>query len=184
MTFLRCWSELFKLLAACPSQARSSTARLAIDDPMTRAAVGMCKAPAGTDLHRLSVCGPGAEASSGNPTAGIAAIVENGIGGPSNKAEMEGELGVATSPEAKVAGPVGGSNIGLREGLGAALVALVALVATVFVLWDRAVAAMDAATDGSKSEVPPAPTVRLDPAGRALLAVTTSVPANTFVPPV
>ena len=37
---------------------------------------------------------------------------------------------------------------------------------------------------GSKMDVPPAPTVKLEPAGRALAAAATSVPASTYVPPV
>lgn len=40
-----------------------------------------------------------------------------------------------------------------------------------------------AATDGSKTKVPLAPTVRLDPAGKAFEFVTISVPAETVVPP-
>ena len=38
-------------------------------------------------------------------------------------------------------------------------------------------------TDGSKMNVPPAPTVKFDPPGRAPLLFTISVPASTFVPP-
>ena len=39
------------------------------------------------------------------------------------------------------------------------------------------------AAEGSKTNVPPAPTFKLVPSGMAVDVVATSVPANTVVPP-
>ena len=186
-SFLRCWSEVSKLFAVCPSQTRSAGILLAVDDPTSRSTAAVPKAPATTELLRLLACGPGDDACRSHAAGGVTAVAEDRTS--ESPTESETAPGVAILPEAETSAAVGANNTRL-EGtgvlvIGTAVVAIMSPIVAANAPSDTRVVSLDPAlADGSKMTVPPAPIVRLPPSRRALASVIRSVPAETVVPPV
>ncbi len=128
---------------------------------------------------------------SGNATGGPATVAEDLASGP----ETDTELGVATDAATGIAVEATAdvaADVALETAADAAVVSLDVVADAAVVSAEAAIAGVVAATDsaglastdGSKMKVPPAPITRLVVATIADELVTTSVPAETDVPPV